>query len=268
VAAARETRRIRVGPCVLLVPLHGPLDLAEQIATADLLAGGRLMAGLGSGGNAEEFAAYGIALEERRGRFAEGLEIITRALRGGSFSYTGAHYQVPEVTLVPAPSTPVGQLIWVAAGSLASAQLAGQSGGNLLLARGTSLTDLRAQIAAYREARVDRGMDLATARIQVTRGIYVAPSDEQAWREAEQGIVEYALASGRAVPGDRLQLKAQHGDFIIGSAQTCAAAIRALIESVPITDLACDIAMYGMEHEHTSRSLDLLGREVAALVDS
>src|SRR5271165_2453638 len=71
VAGARETRRIRIGPCVLLVPLHTPLDLAEQIATADLLTSGRLLVGLGSGGNPEEFAAFGVSLDERATRFEE-----------------------------------------------------------------------------------------------------------------------------------------------------------------------------------------------------
>ncbi len=268
VAAGRETRRIRLGPCVLLVPLHGPLDLAEQIASADLLIGGRLVAGLGSGGNPEEFAAYGVPLEERRTRFAEGLDIITRALGGDAFSYAGTHYQAPEVTLVPTPLQPVDQLIWVAAGSLDSARLAGHSGGNLLLARGTPLTDLSAQISAYREARTERGLDPESARIQLTRGVYVAPTDEQAWREAEQGIVEYLRASKRAAPNDTLQDLAQRGDFIIGSPRTCAAAIRTLTDAIPITDLACDITLYGMDHGRTSRSLDLLGGEVAALVGS
>jgi alkanesulfonate monooxygenase SsuD/methylene tetrahydromethanopterin reductase-like flavin-dependent oxidoreductase (luciferase family) len=266
VAAARETRRLRLGPCVLLVPLHGPVDLAEQIATADLLTDGRLVAGLGSGGNPEEFAAYGVSLEERRTRFAEGLEVITGALGGGAFSYAGRFYHVPEITLVPAPLQPVNHLIWVAAGSLDSARLAGRSGGNLLLARGTPLADLRAQITAYQEARAEQDVHPETARIQVTRGVYVARTDEQAWREAEQGIVEYLRASRRDVPNDNLQDLAQRGDFIIGSPRTCAAAIRALTKAVPITDLACDIALYGMEHARTAQSLDLLGREVAELL--
>jgi alkanesulfonate monooxygenase SsuD/methylene tetrahydromethanopterin reductase-like flavin-dependent oxidoreductase (luciferase family) len=265
VAAARETRRLRLGPCVLLVPLHGPLDLAEQIATADLLTDGRLVAGLGSGGNPEEFAAYGVPLEERRLRFAEGLEVITSALGGGAFSYAGTHYQVPEITLVPTPLQPVNQLIWVAAGSLDSARLAGHSGGNLLLARGTSLADLRAQIAAYQDARAERGLDPERARIQVTRGVYVASTDDQAWCEAEQGIVEYLRASRRDATNGTVQELAQRGDFIIGSPRTCAAAIRALTRAIPITDLACDITLYGMDHERTAHSLDLLGREVAAL---
>ncbi|HWE61398.1 MAG TPA: LLM class flavin-dependent oxidoreductase, partial [Chloroflexota bacterium] len=87
VAAARDTQRIRVGPCVLVLPLHAPLAVAEQIATADVLTDGRLAVGLGSGGNPEEFVAFGVPLGERPARFAEAVEIVTRALAGEPFAY-------------------------------------------------------------------------------------------------------------------------------------------------------------------------------------
>lgn len=266
VAAARETRRLRVGPCVLVTPLHVPLDLAEQISTADLLCEGRLAVGLGSGGNPEEFAAFGVPLEERRERYAEAVEIIRRALSGGPFSYQGAHYSVPEVRLVPTPLQPVESMLWLAAGSVHSAALAGNSGGHLLLARGARAAALQEQVAAYREARAARGLDPGRGRIQVTRGLYVAPSEEEAWREAAHGIAAYLRASGR-LDGERdVRALAARGDFIVGTPAHCATAIRDLAEEVPITDLACDIFLHGMEHRLMARSLDLLGREVAPLL--
>ena len=199
VAGARETRRVQLGPCVLLVPLHNPLGLAEQIATADLLSQGRVLAGLGSGGNPEEFAAFGVPLDERAGRFAEGVEVLTRALTGESFSFSGTYYQIPEVRLIPRPLQPPEQMLWVATGSVASARLAGDSGAHLLLARGMSLARLQDQIAAYDEARTARGLQRESARIQVTRGLYVAATDARAWEEAAHGVVEYLRRSGRAV---------------------------------------------------------------------
>jgi len=153
VAAARETRRIRVGPCVLVLPLRHPLAAAEELATADVLMGGRLAAGVGSGGNPEEFAAFGVPLDERRARYAESLDIVTRALRGERFGHMGDYYQFPDVALVPQPLQPLGELLWVAASSVTAATLAGHSGGNLLLSRGMPLDALREQIAAYRAAR-------------------------------------------------------------------------------------------------------------------
>jgi alkanesulfonate monooxygenase SsuD/methylene tetrahydromethanopterin reductase-like flavin-dependent oxidoreductase (luciferase family) len=266
VAGARETRRLQLGPCVLLMPLHSPLDLAEQIATADLLTRGRLLVGLGSGGNPEEFAAFGVSLDERAGRFAEGVEVLSRALTGKPFSFSGTYYQVPEVTLMPRPLQPPAHMLWVATGSVASARLAGQSGAHLLLARGMSLARLREQIAAYEEARAAQGLQRTGARVQVTRGLYVAPTDAQAWEEAAYGVVEYLRRSGRSVETGSVRELAQQGDFIIGSPETCAAAISELAAAVPITDLACDIALVGMPHTLRARCLDLLGNAVAPLL--
>ncbi len=269
VAAARETRRIRVGPCVLVLPLCHPLAAAEEIATADVLMGGRLAAGVGSGGNPEEFAAFGVPLDERRARYAESLDIVTRALHGERFSHAGDYYQFPEVALVPQPLQPIGELLWVAASSVTAAALAGRSGGNLLLSRGMPLDALREQITTYRAARAAAGYDPDTAHIQLTRGVYVAATDEDAWREGAEGILRYARRTGReGVAGDDLRELAPAGDFIVGAPATCAEGIRALAAALPITDLACDIALIGMDYARVARSLDLLGRAVVPLLNN
>ena len=71
---AQRTRRIRIGTAVTLLPLHHPLSLAEQAATADLLSGGRLEFGVGRGSIPTHFHGFGVPLEENRGRFDEALE--------------------------------------------------------------------------------------------------------------------------------------------------------------------------------------------------
>ena len=78
-AIAQRTRRIRIGYGVAVVPLHQPLRLAEEIAWVDQLSEGRVMAGFGPGFSAEEFAGFGVPLDERHARLAEGFDIIRRA---------------------------------------------------------------------------------------------------------------------------------------------------------------------------------------------
>src|SRR2546422_1118936 len=60
---AAKTTRIRVGTAVIVVPLHHPLVIAEEIATLDLLSGGRLDVGLGRGYQPYEFERFGLELE-------------------------------------------------------------------------------------------------------------------------------------------------------------------------------------------------------------
>src|SRR5262249_1114284 len=74
-----RTKRIRIGPGVPLPPLHHPLSCAEQVATADLLSGGRLELGVGRGSIPSQFHGFRIPVAENRARFDEALEIIRLA---------------------------------------------------------------------------------------------------------------------------------------------------------------------------------------------
>src|SRR5712691_9368663 len=93
---ANKTRRIRVGTAVIVVPLHHPLVIAEEIATVDLLSGGRLDVGLGRGYQRYEFERLGHDLAESRTRWEEAVDIILLAFTGTPFSYDGKYYKIPE----------------------------------------------------------------------------------------------------------------------------------------------------------------------------
>src|ERR687887_2887481 len=100
---AQRTRRIRIGTAVTLLPLHHPLSLAEQAATADLLSGGRLEFGVGRGSIPTQFHGFRVPVAENRGRFDEALEIIRLAWTQERFSYHGAFYDIDNITVVPKP---------------------------------------------------------------------------------------------------------------------------------------------------------------------
>ena len=89
-AIAARTRRIRIGTAVTLLPLHHPLQVAEQAATADLLSGGRLEFGVGRGSIPTQFHGFRIPSAENRARFDEALEIIRLAWTEERFSYAAA----------------------------------------------------------------------------------------------------------------------------------------------------------------------------------
>ena len=72
-AAAQRTTRIRLGTAVTLLPLHNPIRIVEEAATADILSDGRLEFGVGRG-VAYQYPGYGIPLEESRERFEEALD--------------------------------------------------------------------------------------------------------------------------------------------------------------------------------------------------
>lgn len=102
-AVAARTRRLSIGTCVLLLPFHHPVRLAEDIAVTDIIANGRLILGVGSGYRVEEFAGYGQDLAERGSLMDEGLEILLGCLREPRFSFTGKHWSVRDVSVTPRP---------------------------------------------------------------------------------------------------------------------------------------------------------------------
>ena len=90
---AGATRRIRIGVFSILTFAH-PLRVAEDAATLDLMSGGRLMLCFGTGYRAEEFAAFGIAMQGKGARFRECLEVVQKAW-AGPFVHHGKHFRIP-----------------------------------------------------------------------------------------------------------------------------------------------------------------------------
>src|SRR6266536_2463490 len=129
---ANKTRRIRIGTAVIVLPLHHPLVVAEEIATVDLLSGGRLDVGLGRGYQRYEFERLGVELAESRLRWEEEVDIILLALAGKPFSYDGHHYQIPETSIFPHPIQKPHPPIWVTAQSPESVEATVHRGFNVL----------------------------------------------------------------------------------------------------------------------------------------
>src|SRR5262249_27838495 len=92
---AARTTRLRVGTAVIVVPLHHPLVVAEEIATLDILANGRVDIGLGRGYQYYEFERLRLELGTARARLGEAVGVILQALGGGSFSYDGKLFKIP-----------------------------------------------------------------------------------------------------------------------------------------------------------------------------
>src|SRR5215469_8242457 len=105
VAAASE--RLRVGTFVLNICLRHPAVLAQDLATLDVLSGGRLEIGLGAGWNKPEHDAIGIPFEPvgvRIKRLNEAIAILKRCFGDGPFSFAGEHYTIARHDGAPKPA--------------------------------------------------------------------------------------------------------------------------------------------------------------------
>lgn len=106
-AVAARTERLVLGTGVLLLPMRQAVWTAKQLATVAALAPDRLLLGVGVGGeNRAEFEAVGVPVEERGRRLDEGLEIVTRLLRGEAVDHPGPLLPTRSPALEPFPKVP------------------------------------------------------------------------------------------------------------------------------------------------------------------
>jgi probable F420-dependent oxidoreductase len=102
-AVAAGTTRLKLGTAVLIAPYRTPLNDARQLATVDVLSGGRLVVGVGAGWLEEEFAALGLPFKERGRMTDECIEIYKRAWADEVVSFSGHHYRFENVSMDPKP---------------------------------------------------------------------------------------------------------------------------------------------------------------------
>jgi alkanesulfonate monooxygenase SsuD/methylene tetrahydromethanopterin reductase-like flavin-dependent oxidoreductase (luciferase family) len=115
-AAALATSRIRLGTLLTPAPRYRPQQLARQVATLDHLSGGRVIFAAGLGGPVEdEYRSFGDSADPRRlaERLDEGLELLDRFWSGEPVNHHGRHYEVRDVTLLPATVQRPRPPVWI-----------------------------------------------------------------------------------------------------------------------------------------------------------
>jgi alkanesulfonate monooxygenase SsuD/methylene tetrahydromethanopterin reductase-like flavin-dependent oxidoreductase (luciferase family) len=122
-AIAARTATVPITVAALLVPLHDPVRLAEDMAVLDVMSRGRVAYVAGLGYRPEEYAMFGRALAERGRRMDECLTVLQRAWTGEEFVYDGR-----TVRVTPQPGTPGGPFLMYGGGSPAAARRAARFG--------------------------------------------------------------------------------------------------------------------------------------------
>jgi probable F420-dependent oxidoreductase len=128
--AAVVSRRLVFGTAVYLLPLRHPAPAAKQIATLDHLTEGRLIFGVGVGGEfPKEYELCGVPLNERGARLSEAIAMMRKLWSGAAASHEGGRYPAFEgVAMQPPPRQPGGPPIWCGGRSEAALRRAGRLG--------------------------------------------------------------------------------------------------------------------------------------------
>jgi len=128
-AAAAATSSLRIGPLVLDNDYKHPVVTAKEMATLDVLSGGRLELGIGAGWMATDYESSGIAMDaagERIDRLEEGLAVLKGLFAPGPFSFDGKHYKITGLDGMPKPVQQPGPPVLIGGGGPRVLALAGR----------------------------------------------------------------------------------------------------------------------------------------------
>lgn len=168
--AAAHTSRIRLGIAVVNFPFVPPTYLAKQAATVDVLSGGRLDLGLGSGWSPAEFVATGASPERRGARAKEYLAVLRTLWADEVSQFDGEFYVVPPSRMAPKPVQRPGPPVLLGGSAPSALRRAGRAAAGWISRSGTDLSRIADDIAVVHAAARDAGRDPTTIRI-VSRGV-------------------------------------------------------------------------------------------------
>ena len=262
-AAAQRTKRIRLGSAVVVLPFRNPLQVAEDYAMVDVLSGGRLNLGAGSGYLRHEFEGFGVSVEEKRDRFDEALDVVLRAWTGERFSYEGRFHTVRDVKLNVVPLQRPRPPVWIAVLRNEAAAHVGKRGFPMMMipyATTERLPELAETVAAFRDAFVAAGGDPKDATVPFGLHAYCSDSFERATAEAKIAMDRYVRT--------RLYAKQRPYELLIeknliafGSPEDVVRVAR-LYEQAGLTDFLAITNFGGLAHARVLRSMELMAKHV------
>jgi len=277
-ALAQRTKRVRLGTSIIVMPLHNPIEIAEQMAMVDLMSGGRLELGVGRGFVIHDHETFNIPVGEGQTRTTEGLDVILKAWTGKPLTHHGRHFNYDNLTVWPKPEQdPVP--VWLACSNNPdSFRWTAERGYKLLtVAYIKPLPKLGALTTIYRDAWAASGRDPASCEVCTHYQVVVDEDRAVARQRAEQALRRYsdllkdslaqaesvhdALAASGAEDID-IDKVIDQGRVIAGTPDDCVKALEYAQDELGVTIVDCNFLFGGITYEQADRSIELFASEV------
>jgi alkanesulfonate monooxygenase SsuD/methylene tetrahydromethanopterin reductase-like flavin-dependent oxidoreductase (luciferase family) len=268
---AAEAPRLRLNTGVLLLPLHKPLDVAEQIGTLDIMSGGKAIFGVGVGYRDIEFKAFGTSARERGRRMDENLEAILRLWAEDKVTMRGSHFELDQASCSAKPVQQPHPPIWVGGSADAAIERAARIGSCWYIGPNDRLQAIEPQLEVYKRA-LDRAKRPFPGEFAFRREVFVAPTREEAWRRAEGPITTkykayFSWGLGRSRPGVADELGQGFADlmrdrFLVGAPDEVAEQLIRFRRRLGVNHVVMSMHWPGLDARHSLDSLQLMAEEV------
>lgn len=274
-AAAAQTKRIKLGTAVVRLPLHHPLQVAEELNLVDVISGGRLYVGVGKGYDILEFQAYNIDYDERHEKFTESLEVLKAALSQKVVSHSGKFFDFKDIPVYPRPVQQPNPPIFVMVSGNDSTMINAAKEGYSFFFGGIKHSDTLHKLKLYRETALAAGYTTEQVEERVARSgkllfVYVSETTEQAEEEYREGLQWYmSVRDNRPTFGatdrDRNMSYEQflaHENTIVGSPEKVIQGIRKFREETGLNNIICWMNIGGQLQHNVLKSMRLFSEKV------
>lgn len=265
---ATEAGDMKLVPTILL-PLQHPVELAEALATLDVVTGGRVILNAARGYREEEFQAFGVDLKTASARMGECLDCVRALWSGEPVHYQGQHFRLEGSVAGTLPRQPGGPPVWIAADGDPGVRRAARWGLPWNMNGHADLATLERQVALYRQVAAEAGQDAARP-LPLTRELYCAPTRSEALADAERYLggkytVYQRWGQEKELPGQPSFEQSFAGlaadRFVVGDPEDCARELRRYL-ALGVSHCHFRMVWSGMPAELARRSLELFAREV------
>ena len=270
-ALAQRTKRMRLGPLLMLLNLYHPLRAFEEICMLDQMSGGRLELGIGRGAMPIESGFFGVKPGDAEGLYQEATAIIFQAFESTVVNHQGLHYNMSNVPIRISSLQQPRPPMWIGTFRAESAESAADAGHNIACVGGTA--SIRTLTNAYKARWQQRHASRkALPHLGMVRHIVIADSDEEAVRLAAPAYDHWAYTFTDLHRRHDLPIPAalatnfeeamQRGLILAGSVSTVKDLLAKQIGEAGVNYVLCQLAFGDLPMIASSRTIGGFASEI------
>lgn len=266
-----EAPSMRLVTGIILLSLHKPLDMAEQLATIDVMSEGRLVFGAGLGYRDVEFLGMGTTVKDRVPRLVENLEAIKRLWTEENVNMKGSHFDLVDCTLSLKPLQKPLPPIWFGANADGAVRRAAKLADTWFINPHQRMDTIERQLDVYKKALDEYGKPFPK-ELPLMREIFVAKTKEEATRLARPYLeakykVYHEWGQDKAMPegDDDLSLDFEEltrDRFLFGSPDEVTEQIVGYKKRLGVNRMVLGVHWVGMPHNQVEDTMNMFAEEV------